>query len=337
MFASKKYIKFFKVFGISILLLVLFYNLTIFLLGYQFNMKYFEYSERVNNKIIELRNKKYSTEDYLNSLKVKMFLLENSDLQKFSNKKYSEILNDHEYYYSFLSDYTDFINEYENLMNIPKIINTDIKTIKTPVPAYQVFTYANELMGLKILKLFDEGNISEGTKLFNRLHENRLRHFLHANTLMIKLINLYHLKNDLYLANIIKEKHNINLPLKKLTPSHISIEEAINSEIEMMLNTNTLMTSNTSVTKMGFIGVGHAKLNFMNEVGMQSYFRLIDYYNDFSKKIKPEYIEFNPTFFERTIAPIEVILLRFMIPDYFDYKNEFINYNNSVEKFGVFK
>ena len=329
----KKAIKVSKMVILNILTIYFVYNVFLLLLGYNFNSNYMNHSKKVEDKIFEIKNIEYSLKDYEGEKMLKSFNYKYNNINNdwFLNLKTDEILNDSQKYIKYLSENNELVNDYKNIMSLDRITNTNIKTINSPFNDYQTFSYANTLMGIKILKLFEDGKSSSATKLFENLHNQRHLHILNANTLISKLIFFNHLEKDLFLAKIVKEKYNINLNIKKLSYDHIDVEKAINSEIEMMLNLTPTLTSSISVTRMGI--EGHFKINFMNEIGMRTYFKIIDYYKDTENKVKPQFEVFVPSFTEKIIAPIEVVLLDVATPDFFSYKDEFLAYNNLVNEY----
>lgn len=300
------------------------------MLGVNFDMKYGQKSERLAEKMSEIENHSYSYDEMKDYMRFQLFLgdteiedvFHNENLDFFKNKNNT----------AYLKKYDSVINDYEKILDLEKIVNTDMKTISTVIPPYHIINAANKLMGLKILNLFKNGEEEKAISLFSKLHENKLKHFSEANTFIMKFAFLNLLEKDVVLAKIIKEDYDISLKLKKLTSKDIDLEKAMNNEIEMAMNLFPTITGNGSFTKLGLTNIdGHARLNYMLEKTMEYYFYIIDNY----KKMDTPHIEkFKPseiTITEKVIAPFESILLDAANPGFEGYKVEFFDYNESVE------
>lgn len=316
--------------GLSLFLIFLIYNLVLFMLGVSFDMKYGQKSERLAEKMSEIENHRYSYDEMKDYMRFHLFLgdteieevFRDEDLNFFKDKDNTE----------YLKKYDSVIADYEKILDLEKIVNTDMKTIKTPIPPYQTIYAANRLMGLKILNLFKNGEEEKAISLFSKLHKNKLKHFSEANTFIMKFSFLDLLKKDVVLAKIIKEDYGVSLKLMKLTSKDIDLEKAMNTEIEMTMNLFPTLTGNGSFTKLGLTNIeGHARLNYMLEVSMEYYFYIIDNYK---KMDNPHIEEFKPTertMVEKIIAPYESILLDMSNPGFETYKVDFFDYNESVE------
>lgn len=319
-----------KKLGLFLFSMFLIYNLVMFMFGVSFDMKYGQKSERLAEKISEIENHRYSYDEMKDYMRFQLFLgdteiediFRNEDLNFFKDKNNTE----------YLKKYDSVITDYEKILDLEKIVNTDMKTIKTPIPPYQTIYAANRLMDLKILNLFKNGEEKKAISLFSKLHENKFKHFSEANTFIMKFSFLELLEKDVILAKTIKEDYGVFLKLRKMTSKDIDLEKAMNNEIEMAMKFFPTITGNGSFTKLGLTNIdGHARLNYILERTMEYYFYIIDNY----KKMDTPHIEkFKPretTITEKVIAPFESILLDASIPSFEGYKVEFFDYNESVE------
>jgi hypothetical protein len=201
-------------------------------------------------------------------------------------------------------------------------------TVRTPIMAHQTITRLKWIEDIRVIDFFIQEKFEEGILIFNQNHINRLRHFEHANTFIMKMVFLEHLKQDVQFAKLIYKDFGIKLELKALSKKHKDYEKAISAEIEMAVRLNQELTSNASVTKFGFSG--YMKVNYMNEISVKEYFRLIDYFNAPRETERPEPLNYKAGWLEDMVAPIESILLSVSSPDYFSYKDDVYKYNDSL-------
>lgn len=316
-------------------------------LGYQFNKKYIEHSDRVQAKITEITGepffRKYSDEERINFKRFEILALSSID---FSNEICDirnfdcavKISKNKEVTQKTLDQHKDSIKVYEDLIKSGQLINTSMKTIETPIYGGDILPILNNLTNLRILSLLENGQYNIAKVLYSELHENKISHLRHANTIIYKMFMLSFLNNDIDLARFADTSHNLKLTPKELTQEDISIERAMDFEIEMALRLNPTLSSNVGVS---FNSIdNYMKLNYINEISIQRYLNIIDYFNlsradteNFKASGKTINPEFKPTFFEKNVAPIETILLGISTPDFSIYKDDLYEYNDNVENF----
>lgn len=323
--------KFVKPIFVSVLSIYFIIGMFIMASNTIFNMKHKENSERVKDKIFEIININYSKEQYINYHTFELFNYKYSEIKLVHSKKDSEIFENREDYYHLLDENEKALSEYYNLLSLDEIIFAEDSYVTSKIPSFLPFSSVYNLMSIKILKHFDMGRNEEGKQLFNYLHHQRKKHFANANTIILKNVFYSHLFHDLELAKKIKEQYNMELDIQSLSIDDIDMELAINYEIEWMLRLTPTFSNNGFKNLISDNQI--YKLNFYNEIEIQDYLDVIDYFKHFEIKKDIKYDNFEPSFIEKFVAPSEVNLLSLSLPNYFKYKEDYIKYNEGVKEY----
>jgi hypothetical protein len=232
---------------------------------------------------------------------------------------------------SILSEHKAQYTKYLAIMSRSKLVNTERKTVNSPIPAFQNLTKMTIYSYLYFIDLMENGFDKQMEKEFYLNHKQKLAHFLESNTLIHKMVIFASIERDLSFAKEIYNQYGIKLELDELLNNHMSFQKVIRSEMEGMFNLHDRITKNIIYDNYGIVFKysGYMSLNYMNEVSANRYLKIIDYY-DF-KITKDEALKvYEPTFIERFISPIESIYLAMAVPDYLEYRDEYVKYNEDL-------